>query len=60
MKKNIFLPSIFHNGNSNLKSSPRYNLDYTEKKPRMNLSLEPKYRHIKENKKRDQILEGKI
>ena len=36
----------------------RFSMDYAIKNSRLSNSLQPNHRHIKENRKRDQLLEG--
>ena len=50
----MFLPDIFQNENR----KHRYSVDYALAKPRNSVSNHPKYRHIIDNKKRDQLIEG--
>ena len=54
MKQSIYLTDIFQNRNR----SHRYSVDYAMSVPKNSVSYQPKYRHIMENKKRDQLLEG--
>ena len=54
MRQAMFLPDIFQNENR----KHRYSVDYALAKPRNSVSNHPKYRHIIDNKKRDQLIEG--